>query len=280
MDLGIRGRTAIVSGGSKGDRSRRRRRCCARRRERRHRPRGKEAIDETVEAIRGEGGTAIGIVADMRSRDDIDAAVTATRDAFGSPDIAISNVHGPGPGDFFDLDDDDFRQAFDEMVLSVVHLTRAVVPDMQKQRWGRLVNIGSGAAKEPPSGLSHRWRTPTRSVVTLQKTLANELGPDGITVNTVGTGWIATQRMLDYSEKVAAEHGATRDQFVEQVSPRSRCDGQERPRRWPGSSCFCAPSWPGTSPASGSRWTAACSAALSDGSLRRIGGTPIRFLRS
>ncbi len=219
MDLGIRGRTAIVSGGSKGIG-----RATAEMLARDGvnvaiAARGKEAIDETVDAIRSEGGSAIGVVADMRRHDDIEAAVAATREAFGSPDIAISNVHGPGPGDFFDLGDDDFRQAFDEMVLSVVHLTRAVVPDMQKQRWGRLVNIGSGAAKEPPSGLSHALANTTRApVVTLQKTLANELGPDGITVNTVGTGWIATQRMLDYSEKVAGERGASRDQFVEQVS--------------------------------------------------------------
>jgi 3-oxoacyl-[acyl-carrier protein] reductase len=219
MDLGIAGRTAIVSGGSKGI-GRTTAELLARDGVQVGiAARGKDAIEETVAAIRDDGGTAIGIVADMCAADEVEGAVAEIREAFGPPDIAISNVHGPGPGDFFDLGDDDFRRAFDEMVLSVVHLTRAVVPSMREQRWGRLVNIGSGAAKEPPSELRHALANTTRApVVTLQKTLANELGPDGITVNTVGTGWIATQRMLDYSEKVAAELGASREQFVDQVS--------------------------------------------------------------
>ena len=178
MELGIRGRTAIVSGGSKGIG-----RATAELLARDGvnvaiAARGKEAIDEAIDAIRSDGGSAVGIVADMRDADDVERAVATARDEFGPPDIAISNVHGPGPGDFFDLDDDAFRRAFDDMVLSVVHLTRAVVPDMRKQGWGRLVNIGSGAAKEPPSDLRHALANTTRApVVTLQKTLANELGP-------------------------------------------------------------------------------------------------------
>jgi 3-oxoacyl-[acyl-carrier protein] reductase len=160
MELGIRGRTAIVSGGSKGIG-----RATAELLARDGvnvaiAARGQEAIDDAVDAIRRDGGSAVGIVADMRDADDVERAVATARDEFGSPDIAISNVHGPGPGDFFDLDDDAFRRAFDDMVLSVVHLTRAVVPDMRKQGWGRLVNIGSGAAKEPPSDLRTHWRIP------------------------------------------------------------------------------------------------------------------------
>jgi 3-oxoacyl-[acyl-carrier protein] reductase len=212
MDLGIAGRVAFVSGGSKGigratsellGREGVRVIVAAR---------SKGAVDETVEAIRAKGGEATGVCADLTDQEDVARAVAEGTNAFGPPDIAITNVHGPGPGDFFDLSDEQFVNAFREVALSVVYLTRLVVPHMKEQGWGRLVNIGSGAAKEPPPELAHMLANTTRAaVVTLQKSLANELGPYGITVNTLGTGWFGTDRMYDYVDSVATKRGDTRE---------------------------------------------------------------------
>lgn len=216
MDFGIAGKVAFVSGGSKGvglatslQLAREGCRVVVA-------ARGQQAIDETVEAIRKEGGTAIGVSADLYNQADVKRAVEVATKAFGSPDIAISNVHGPGHGNFFDLTAADFAQAFNELALSVVYLAQAVLPHMQKQKWGRLINIGSYSAKEPPPELKHLLATCVRaSVVTLNKSLANEFGSYGITVNTIGTGFIDSgERLHTYMQTVAKEQGITEEALL------------------------------------------------------------------
>lgn len=215
MDLGIAGKVAFVSGGSKGIGRATAELLAADGARVIVAARGKEGVDETVEAIRRAGGDAVGIAADLTVEEEVDRAVAEGTSTLGPPDIAITNVHGPGPGNFFDLTDDQFASAFREMTLSVVYLTRLVVPHMKEQGWGRLVNIGSGAAKGPPPELAHMLANVTRSsVVTLQKSLANELGPFGITVNTIATGWIGTQRMYAYIDAMADKNGVSRDEAI------------------------------------------------------------------
>jgi 3-oxoacyl-[acyl-carrier protein] reductase len=212
MDLGIAGKVAFVSGGSKGIGRATSELLAGEGVRVIVAARSKDAVDETVEVIRSKGGDATGVCADLTAQEEVARAVAEGTATFGPPDIAITNVHGPGPGDFFDLSDEQFINAFREMALSVVYLSRLVVPHMKEQGWGRLVNVGSGAAKEPPSELAHMLANTTRaSVVTLQKSLANELGQFGITVNTLGTGWFGTDRMYDYIDTLATERGATRE---------------------------------------------------------------------
>jgi NAD(P)-dependent dehydrogenase (short-subunit alcohol dehydrogenase family) len=128
-------------------------------------------------------------------------------------------VHGGEPSNFLDDDADAFLGAFQNLVMSVVHLARATVPHMREQRWGRLLTIGTAAAKEPASGLNLMAATTARAaVVTLNKSLADEFAGDGITVNTLATGWIATATMLDEVGRMARERGMAADDMLQRLT--------------------------------------------------------------
>jgi len=216
MDLGIADRVALVSGGSRGlgratadllaDEGVRVVIVA----------RTQGLIDETVEAIAARGGQAVGVAADMTTSEGVTRAVEVSRTHFAAPDIAIANVHSPRDGDFFEVSEDDFHAAFQALTISIALLARAVLPSMKAQGWGRLVNIGSGSAKEPPRELRHILGNTARSSgITLCKSLANEFGPHGITVNSLGTGLFRTGFMEDFFDRLAQERGIEREQAID-----------------------------------------------------------------
>lgn len=199
MDLGLAGKTVIVSGGSKGIG-----RAIAEEFAREGAnvaitARGREALDETADAIRASGGICAGFTADMTSKADIDAAVAKIADTFGStPDIAVFNIDAPDArrGSDFNLsfEDADFDEGHSYLLMSIVHLARAVLPGMKENGWGRLINIGSHAAKEPhaPPTQMILSNTGRLASVGLMKTLSYEYGKFGITANTLAVGHVAT----------------------------------------------------------------------------------------
>jgi NAD(P)-dependent dehydrogenase (short-subunit alcohol dehydrogenase family) len=210
MDLGIRGKVAFVSGGSMG---------MGRATAETFAVEGcrvaiaalqedQDSIEETLASITAAGGTAIGIAGNLTVKADVDRAIAETTQAFGPPDIVVANVGGPGPGYLFDVSDEDFMVAHQEMTMSMVYLCRAVIPHMRAQGWGRIVNINSLSAKEPFPELAHILANTARAgVVALNKSLSNEFARDGVTINSIGTGYIGTPRMIGYMERVAAEKG-------------------------------------------------------------------------
>jgi 3-oxoacyl-[acyl-carrier protein] reductase len=206
VDLGISGKSAFVSGGSSGMG-----RAIAETLAREGcnvtvaaLARDQDQIDQTVKSILADGGQAVGIGVDLTVADEVERAVALATTTFGAPDIAVANVDGPGPGHLEDVSDADFEQSFKQMAMSMIYLSRAVLPHMKEQRWGRIVNMGSIAAKEPPPELAHILANTSRAaVVALNKSLSNEYAKFGITVNTIGTGYIGTQRMENYFATVA-----------------------------------------------------------------------------
>ncbi|MBA1204245.1 SDR family oxidoreductase [Pseudomonas capeferrum] len=219
MNLELTGRVALVSGGSKGIG----RACSEMLAAQGCRvvvvARGQGAIDETVASIRHKGGTAIGVSADLTREVDVLRAVALAREAFAAPDIVITNVHGGEPGDFLEDSADVFNDAFQGLVMSVVHLARATLPHMREQQWGRLLTIGTAAAKEPAPGLRLMAANTARAgVVTLNKQLADEFAPYGVTVNTLATGWIATEHMRSQVDTLAAGKGVSLDDMLQRLS--------------------------------------------------------------
>ena len=222
MDLGLADKTVILSGGSKGLG-----RAIA------HEfaqegaqvfviARGRDALEATVESIRAAGGTAIGHRADMFDAAQIDDAVRACIKAFAAPDIMVSNLDVPDalPNSAFDIrfddtTDQDFVRTHEQMVMSVIHFIRAVVPGMKAKRWGRLLTVGSYAMKEPhaPPLQLLLSNTERGAVVGLFKTLSFELGPYNITANIIGTGAFDTDLATGYFKL----YGVTKTEYEEQL---------------------------------------------------------------
>lgn len=210
MDLGLKDRVAIVAAGSKGlGRAVAEELAaegaavviCAR---------GKAALDATCDAIRARGGRAHGVVADVAVPEEIQRVVSEARRAFGPVDILVTNSGGPRAGRFEQLSPEDWETATRILLTSAVTFTRAVLPAMRERRWGRILNITSIAAKQPVDGLmlSNSLRG---AVTAFARTLANEVAPEGVTVNNLMPGYTRTERVVDLAAHMATAEGTTPD---------------------------------------------------------------------
>ena len=202
MDLGLRGRVALVSGGSAGIGLAIAEALAAEGAKVMIVARREGPLVEAAARIEAAGRTVAWATADMTTRDGVTHAVGSAEAVFGTPDIAIGNVRPANRYGLDDASDEDFRTAFDEMVMSQVHLARALIPSMKARGWGRFVHIATVCAKEP-----HRWlniilsNTGRPALLGLNKSLSNEFAGFGITVNTVLPGLIDTGVSEDVTEK-------------------------------------------------------------------------------
>ena len=208
MDLGIAGKVALVTGGSQGIGLGCARRLAAEGCNVMIAARTQANIDAAVASI---GGDSAGISADCTSKDGIALAVQACRDAFGTaPDIAIFNVDSGPKGAFLDVDDETFAAANTNNVMAFRWLVQQVWPHMKEHGWGRILTIGTNSVKQPRAA-QNTYRV---GALALSKTLSAELGPYGITVNTLGTGAIATEQFRTVFTKIAADRGQTYEEHI------------------------------------------------------------------
>jgi 3-oxoacyl-[acyl-carrier protein] reductase len=191
MDLGLNGRTAIVCGASQGmglaiaeafaregmnvAMFARRRKVC-------------EAEAERLGALAVQG--------DVTNPQDCQRLVERTVDAFGGVDVLVNNSGGPPRGPALDVDDESLESAVALLLLSAVRVTNLCLPHLRRSAAGRVINIESSTVKEPADNLalSNAVRP---GVVGWAKTLSREVGPDGITVNTIAPGRIDTERLAE-----------------------------------------------------------------------------------
>lgn len=207
MDLGLQGKCAIVCAASKGlgratalslAREGARVAICAR---------TSGPLEQTAAAIREvTGATLVPIVADVSRPDDVDRLVAEAARQLGAIDILITNTGGPKSAAFTSLSDEDWREAIDSLLMSVVRLSRAVIPHMRRRGGGRIINITSISAKQPVEGLvlSNALRA---GITGLARTIANELAPENILVNCVAPGYTATDRVVELADAAAAREG-------------------------------------------------------------------------
>jgi 3-oxoacyl-[acyl-carrier protein] reductase len=189
MDLGLSGRTAIVCGASSG------------------------LGLASAEALAEEGANvvmlarrgdvlgseanrlgALAVPGDMRETADVERVVRTAVDTYGGIDILVPNSGGPPAARAHEIDADQVQATVDLLLLPVVRLVRLALPHLLESDQGRIVLISSIAVREPVPNLA-LTNAVRPGVVGYMKSLANELGPNGITVNSVGPGRIATARM-------------------------------------------------------------------------------------
>lgn len=207
MDLGLRGKTAIVTGGSKGIGREIARELAREGAAVLVAARGKEAVDATVADILAEGGAAMGMAADMAEAGTAEALVEAVTSRFGKVDILVCNSGGQRKRAGFDkLTDQDFLDAYVDNVLSVVRLVRAALPGMRERRWGRVITIVSEVSTQPDRTFQH-YAAAKAAELNLTKSLSKTLARDGILVNAVAPGLIATPGNEESFERGAREQG-------------------------------------------------------------------------
>jgi 3-oxoacyl-[acyl-carrier protein] reductase len=150
---------------------------------------------------------------DVTNLSDIQHLVQRTVDVFGGIDILVNNAGGPPSGTFEEMTDDMWQKAFELNLLSYIRMIRAALPYL-KQNGGKIINIASSSIKEPIPGLilSNTFRT---GIVGLSKTLAIELAPYNILVNTVAPGRIATDRIIELDKIGAEKRGISMEEMSE-----------------------------------------------------------------
>ncbi|NOX65815.1 MAG: SDR family oxidoreductase [Chlorobi bacterium] len=156
-------------------------------------------------------------VCDLNDLEDLKNIVKLTKEKFGKIDILVNNCGGPVPGMFDDLDDNKWQHAVEQVLMSVVRLTRGVLPYMKENNWGRIINITSLSVKQPVDNLM--LSNSLRSAVTaFAKTLSNEIGKNNITVNNVAPGYTLTSRLHELAELRAKNRGITKEEIFKEMA--------------------------------------------------------------
>lgn len=209
MDLGLKGRAAIVTGSSRGIGrataeafavERARISMCAR---------TAADVTQAAETIRAcTGAQVLALRADLTQAGDIQELVRRTVEAYGTVDILVNNAGGPPAGTFDDMTDAEWQAAFELTLLSTVRLVRAVIPHMRRAGGGAIINLQSTSVKVPLDNmiLSNSIRT---GVIGLAKSLSIELAKDNIRVNNVLPGAIMTDRQRQMLAVQSKKSGQT-----------------------------------------------------------------------
>ena len=212
MDLGIRGKVALVSASSKGLGKAIAEELAAEGASLVMCARGEEKLRETAASIRSNGASVREVVADVSTPDGVELVTRAAFDEFGRVDILVTNSGGPPSGQFETLAPEAWESAARLLLFSAVNLARAVLPGMKERRWGRILNVTSIAAKQPIEGLilSNSLRA---GVIGFARTLANEVAAFGVTVNNLLPGYTLTDR-VEHLAQSAKPGGDSRDVFA------------------------------------------------------------------
>jgi 3-oxoacyl-[acyl-carrier protein] reductase len=214
MDLGLRGKVALVAAASRGlgratalelAKEGTKLVLCAR---------GATDLEAARTDIVNRTGVDVhAVVADVSDRAQLERVTSEAMARFGQIDILVTNAGGPPAGLFEAHEWAAWERAVNLTLRSAVELTRAVLPGMRARKWGRIINVTSIAAKQPVDNLI--LSNSIRSAVTgFARTLANEVARDGVTVNNILPGYTRTERVEQLAESTAKKEGLTAEDVV------------------------------------------------------------------
>jgi 3-oxoacyl-[acyl-carrier protein] reductase len=168
--------------------------------------RDSKAVGMVAKELGDAGTNVVGVAADVTVKDDLASVFAAVDERFGRLDVLVSNTGGPAAGGFANLDDDAWTAAFPGTFLSVVRAVRFALPLMERNGHGRIIVIGSSSARQPipQLALSNAFRPAVAGFV---KSTAQEVARVGVTINLVGPGRIATDRLQAIDEYLAKQGG-------------------------------------------------------------------------
>lgn len=196
MDLGLKGKVALVTAASKGMGKACAMGLAAEGARVAIAARTEADLKVTADEIRAKTrADVLAIPTDVTKAEQVKALVAQVTQSFGTPDILIANCGGPPRGYFDEFNDEAWHAAVEVSLLSTVRLIREVLPGMRARKWGRILTIQSVSVKEPLGELllSNAVRP---GVHGMMKTLSRQLGAEGILVNTLCPGRILTDRLL------------------------------------------------------------------------------------
>lgn len=219
MDLRLNGRTALVCGSSRGigyavaealAREGAALAVVARR---------AGELEDAAGRLRAVGGPVTAIVADLATEEGLATAIAGARSALDHVDILVTNTGGPPATTALGPDWADWEAASHLLLRSAVELCRAFVPGMQERQWGRVIGITSLTVRQPEPALV--LSTSLRAAVTgFFRTLADAVATDGVTVNTVLPGFIATERLDALAAAEETRSGTTREAVFQRWAER------------------------------------------------------------
>jgi 3-oxoacyl-[acyl-carrier protein] reductase len=220
MDLGIKGRSAIVTGGGRG---------IGRATARQFLEEGVRVTicgrnEETLRKTRDElaqhtGGDVQAVVADMTRLPDIERLVDAAKARYGTVDILVNNAGQMYSGRFAVMTDEGLKEQFETKIFGFMRAIRLVYPMMKAQRWGRIVNMIGGAGKEPDPYMFGSGIT-NSGLLNITKSLSTEFGEDNVLVNAVCPGWVDTNLWRRNAQGLAQELGVTTEEEARRQAAR------------------------------------------------------------
>jgi 3-oxoacyl-[acyl-carrier protein] reductase len=178
----------------------------------------KDNLLSTAQEIKAKYGfEPLWSVCDLNKTKDIESTYKTVVDQYGSVDILVNNCGGPVPGLFQELDEQDWDNAFDQVLMSAVRFSKLVLPGMMGSNWGRIINVTSISVKQPVENLvlSNSLRA---GLTGMAKSLSNEVAKFNITVNNVAPGMTLTRRLYELAVIEAKQKGKSHEEILAEMA--------------------------------------------------------------
>lgn len=213
MDLGLKGKNAIVTGGSQGVGLAIAKSLAAEGCNLAIGARGRERLEAAAAELARSGVKCVPIVTDFSTPDGCRTFVESAVEALGGIDIVVNNVGGMTPGTIETLTDEQWQSSIDVNLMSYIWTTRAAIPHLKKSKAGRILNVSGLSGTQLMPGA---WSTTVANtaILGITKQLAGELAPHNITVNSICPGTVRTEAWMGWrAEAMAKARGITPDQL-------------------------------------------------------------------